>query len=122
MYANDFLFRELLFNLIQNACKYNTSGGKVSIRIDETRAGGFVRVSVADTGIGISEDSISKIFDDFYRAKNARQSDGDGTGLGLAIVKWIIDTHEWEIEVESKLDKGSTFTLIIPTGQIEPGI
>ncbi|HEB29868.1 MAG TPA: HAMP domain-containing histidine kinase [Spirochaetes bacterium] len=121
VYANDFLLRELLFNLIQNACKYNTSGGKVAIRMDETRAGGFVRVSVADTGIGISEDCIAKIFDDFYRAKNAEQSDRDGTGLGLAIVKWIIDTHEWEIEVESELDKGSTFTLIIPRGQTEPG-
>jgi signal transduction histidine kinase len=122
VYANDFLLRELLFNLIQNACKYNTIGGKVSIRIYKTSAGDFIRLSVSDTGIGISEDSISRIFDDFYRAKNAKESDREGTGLGLAMAKWIIDSHEWEIEVESELDKGSTFTLIIPRVRNEPGI
>jgi signal transduction histidine kinase len=58
----------------------------------------------------------------FYRAKNAKESDREGTGLRLAMVKWIIDTHEWEIEVESELDKGSTFTLIIPRVRIEPDI
>jgi signal transduction histidine kinase len=66
VYANDFLLRELLFNLIQNACKYNTIGGKVSIRILKTGADDFIRLSVADTGIGISEDSLSRIFDDFF--------------------------------------------------------
>jgi signal transduction histidine kinase len=61
--------------------------------LQSTRHNGyFIRISVADTGIGISEESISKIFDDFCRAKNAKKFDREGTGLGLALVKWITDT------------------------------
>jgi len=70
-----------------------------------------------DTGIGIPKESISRIFEDFYRAKNAREIEKDGTGLGLAISKRIIDMHKWKIGFISEENKGSTFTVTIPKGE-----
>jgi two-component system phosphate regulon sensor histidine kinase PhoR len=102
----------VLVNLVSNALKYTLPGGKVTVRAEST--GDHVRVSVSDTGVGIPEESLPKIFDRFYRVKDARTRDVMGTGLGLAIVRNIVDAHLGTIEVKSKVGEGTTFTVTLP--------
>lgn len=93
--------------LIDNAVKY-TEEGKVTVRLyTEKNRKVF---SVADTGIGIHRNDLERIFDRFYRADKARHRQG-GTGLGLSIAKWIVDAHRASIDVESKFNEGSKFTV-----------
>lgn len=103
---------ETIANLLINAVKYTPSGGKVALSVKDK--GDLVEILISDTGIGIPEDDLPKIFEEFYRAKNARQIEKDGTGLGLSIAKQVIDRHNGNIWVESKLDKGSTFHIELP--------
>jgi len=102
---------ELITNLLLNAIKYTPHGGKVSISGKDE--GEFVKFKIADSGIGIPEDEIGHIFDEFYRASNAVKTEKDGTGMGLAIAKQIIERHGGEISVESKLEQGTTFTFTL---------
>lgn len=99
-------------NLISNAIKYTPGRGKVWITLGEE--GGFVKATVSDTGIGISQEDLPRIFDRFYRVKTAQTREIIGTGLGLSIVKNIIDAHLGSIHVESDLGRGTTFTLLFP--------
>ncbi|MCS6861618.1 MAG: cell wall metabolism sensor histidine kinase WalK [Abditibacteriales bacterium] len=99
-------------NLISNAIKYTLPNGKVTVRAEST--GSHVRVSVSDTGIGIPEESLPRIFDRFYRVKDPRTRDVMGTGLGLAIVKNIVEAHLGVIEVTSRVGEGTTFTVTLP--------
>jgi len=108
----------MLGNLAGNAVKYNRYGGQV--RISAEPDGPYVKISVADTGIGISKDGVSRLFSEFFREKREATSLITGTGLGLSIVKRIVDFYHGRIAVESELDKGSTFTVWLP-GQ-ESGI
>jgi two-component system sensor histidine kinase VicK len=101
-----------LHNLIGNALKYTPEGGKATVSV-EVREGRLV-VDVADTGIGIGPDDIGRVFDKFYRAKDARVGKIQGTGLGLTLAREVARLHGGDIEVESQLDKGSTFTLTLP--------
>ena len=103
---------QVLFNLVENAIKYNNAGGSVTISARETDRG--VEVSVTDTGIGIPQEDIPRIFERFYRVDKARSRELGGTGLGLSIVKHIVQAHHGEVMVESALDKGSTFRFILP--------
>ncbi|MHC4423600.1 MAG: sensor histidine kinase [Planctomycetota bacterium] len=73
-----------------------------------------IQVDVADTGIGIPQEEQCKIFDEFYRASNAKKVERDGTGLGLSIVKHIVERHGGQIEVESKENSGTRFWLTLP--------
>ena len=98
-------------NLIGNAVKYTPPGGKVIVSLG--RLGNQGRVKVADTGIGIPADALPHLFEEFYRAPNARQF-AVGTGLGLAIVKELVERYGGKIEVESQEGKGSTFTVTFP--------
>jgi len=102
----------LFANLISNAIKYTPESGTVRI-LGAVRDGQLV-VEIQDTGIGMSGEDLKKIFGEFFRAKNAIQRKISGTGLGLAICKRIIDDHHGYIEVESKLDQGSTFRVVLP--------
>ena len=102
----------LITNLIDNAIKYNKQDGRITIKGSE--ADGFVHLSVTDTGIGIAEEDIPRLFEDFFRAKNRNTKKIRGTGLGLAIAAKIIDSHHGRIEVESRLGEGSTFTVFLP--------
>lgn len=99
--------RQVFVNLIQNAIKY-TEKGSVEIYIEEEKKFGLIRVK--DTGIGIPEEDINRIFERFYRVDKARSRAVGGTGLGLAIVKHIIEAHGSKIEVKSKLNEGSEFS------------
>jgi len=110
--ANPDNLEQLMVNLIVNAIKYTPWDGNVRIQIKEKSD--CFEVVVYDTGIGISQEDLSHIFEDFYRAKNAELMEKDGTGLGLSIVKQIIEAHGGEIWVESKVGKGSRFIFALP--------
>jgi signal transduction histidine kinase len=101
-----------LQNLVSNAVKYTPEGGQVTVNaaVEKER----VTVDVTDTGIGINEQEIEKIFDRFYRAKDERVTEIVGSGLGLAIARDVIRLHGGDISVESEPGKGSTFTLTLP--------
>ncbi len=103
---------DVLINLLDNAIKYTPSDGKVEViaNIDYKK----ILVEIKDTGIGIPEDDIHHVFDEFYRAENARIIEKEGTGLGLAITKKIIETYGGNITVESKVNEGTKFTIILP--------
>jgi two-component system phosphate regulon sensor histidine kinase PhoR len=99
-------------NLISNAIKYTPEGGKIWITLSEDA--GFVQATVADTGIGIKKEDLSRIFDKFYRVKTVETRRIVGTGLGLSIVKSIVDAHLGSISVESEEGGGTTFTVLLP--------
>jgi two-component system phosphate regulon sensor histidine kinase PhoR len=100
----------VLINLIHNAIKFTDAGG--SITVSAETEGGNLRVSVADTGIGIPADDLPRIFERFYKADKART--GSGTGLGLAIAKHIVEAHGGAIWAESTEGRGSVFSFSLP--------
>ena len=107
--------RQLLVILVENAIKYNREEGEV--RIELRRDGVWMRVSVADTGLGIADEDLPHIFERFYRSKHARTE--PGTGLGLSIAKWIAESHGGELRVESARGQGTTFTFSMHPAQVD---
>lgn len=108
------MLAQVLVNLVDNAVKYTPEGGRITIRAGVV--GGRLRVSVADTGVGIPEESLSRVFERFYRVDKARAREQGGTGLGLAIVKHIVEAHGGRVWAESEVGRGSTFTFELPVG------
>ena len=104
------LFNRALENIFSNALRYTSDGDTISITADQST--GSVMVSISDTGTGISEKDLEHIYDIFYRGSNSRRE--GSMGIGLSVVKTIIDTHGWKIDVQSKLQEGTTFTITIP--------
>ncbi len=104
--------RQVLINLVDNAVKYNREAGRVMISAESIN--GWLKVSVADSGIGIPVQDLPRIFERFYRVDKARSRDLGGTGLGLSIVKHIVEAHGGRVSVASVLNQGSTFTFTIP--------
>jgi signal transduction histidine kinase len=104
----------IMNNLVSNAVKYTRRG---QVRIQAERTNGFARVIVSDTGIGIPEDAIPELFQEFYRAPNAKDLAETGTGLGLAIIKDLVERYDGTIEVESKVGEGTVFTLMLPLAE-----
>lgn len=102
---------QVILNLLSNAIKYNHEGGKIVIKVVENDRN--VVISVADTGLGISPESLPHLFNKFYRVPGM-ENKTPGTGLGLSICKRIIETHDGVIEVQSALGKGSIFTVRLP--------
>jgi signal transduction histidine kinase len=111
IFGNQFSIEEMLTNLLLNSIKYTPESG--TVEINATNHGEGILVEVADTGIGIPEGEQKQIFDEFYRASNARNIERDGTGLGLSIVKHIVNRHGGKIEVESKNGCGTKFRLTL---------
>ena len=109
--------KEILVNILSNAIKYTPDGGSVIVNVDELPCDepGYMRVRtrVSDTGIGMSEDYLTKIFEAFTREQNTTKSKIAGTGLGMSIVKKYVDLLGGTIEIESELGKGSTFTVTL---------
>ena len=103
---------EIFNNLISNAINYSPQGGRVSV--SAKGLGAYMEIRVEDTGVGITEEELPKIFDKFYRVKNPKTRQVIGTGLGLAIVKGVVDAHQGSIQVESIPDKGTTFKILLP--------
>lgn len=102
---------KILFNLLSNAFKYTKTGQ--SIHVELIKKNDTVQIKVADTGVGISEDDLSKVFDRFYQVNNREMN--LGSGVGLAFTKRLVELHHGEITAESAQEKGSTFTVTIPT-------
>lgn len=101
-----------LQNIVDNAMKYTLPGGKVTIIIQ--RQGDYIEVKISDTGVGIPQADLAKLFSKFFRASNVIHLQTDGSGLGLFIVKSIIMRHGGQIWVDSIEGKGTTFTVVIP--------
>ena len=103
---------EMVYNLIDNAIKYNVQNGSVDVDIKNVMESKRVILTVRDTGIGIPENEKERIFERFYRIDKSRSKQNGGTGLGLSIVKHAAKYHEASIIVNSEVGKGSTFTVI----------
>jgi len=99
-------------NLISNAVKYTLPGGRVQVKMEALD--GEIHVAVQDSGIGIPEEALPRLFQEFYRAPNAKELAAEGTGLGLAITKDMIQRFEGRITVESKVGVGTTFHVFLP--------
>jgi two-component system phosphate regulon sensor histidine kinase PhoR len=108
---------QVMTNLLDNAIKFTPAGGRIRVawlKQEEKEKGG-VEIAVADTGIGIPEEDLPRLFERFYRVDKARSRELGGTGLGLAIVKHIVRAHGGEVRVESVLNQGTTFLFELPT-------
>lgn len=101
-------------NLVMNAIKYNKEKGKIIIECRELPEKNSIMVSVSDTGIGIPEEDLSKVFRIFERGRNARKNLNGSLGLGLSLVKQIVDDHDGEIQLTSTVDVGTTIHVILP--------
>lgn len=110
--ANVSLLEQALINLLDNAIKYSEAGGRVDVQA--VQSGEETVLSVRDTGCGISEEHLPRIFERFYRVDRARSRALGGTGLGLSIVKHIATLHGGRVSVESTLGKGSCFSIHLP--------
>jgi len=108
---------QIIFNLVENGIKYNISGGKLTISL--TREDDNAILKIADTGMGIPEEAVDHVFERFYRVDKARSRKSGGSGLGLAIVRNLVERHRGEISLESRLEVGTTFTVIFPVFDIE---
>lgn len=102
-------------NLLDNAIKYNTANGQVTVSVRKIKDKPYVQVSVKDTGLGIPPEDIKKLFGKFFRSSNALTKETTGSGLGLYITRNIIRRHGGEIKVESELNRGTTFSFTLPT-------
>jgi signal transduction histidine kinase/predicted metal-dependent phosphoesterase TrpH len=116
--CNEPFLQRAITNLISNAFKFTPEGGRVEVSVipyfRKGRDGGVLEISVKDTGIGIPEEDIEKIFEPFYRGKNATME--SGKGLGLFFVKEVVDLHGGKILVQSEPNKGSIFSILLPVG------
>ncbi len=106
---------QVVINLVSNAIKYTSRGGNVSIEV--ANGGPMVSMAVSDTGIGIMQEDLPRIFERFYRVDKARSRQSGGTGLGLSIVKNIVEAHGGEVRVASEFNRGSCFTVSLPSGK-----
>ena len=106
--------RQLILNITENGLKYTPAGGEVALKVKGDRDQGVVRLFVSDTGVGIPQKDLKRVFDRFFRVDTARSRETGGTGLGLSICQWIAHAHEGQIAVESTVGKGSTFTVTLP--------
>jgi signal transduction histidine kinase len=118
--GNEIAFREAITNLLFNAIKYTPDGGV--IRVKTENQAGALAVEITDTGIGIPEGEQARIFEEFYRAANARQMERDGDGLGLSLVKRIIDIHGGTINFTSRLGEGTTFRITLSPAVSESAV
>jgi cell cycle sensor histidine kinase DivJ len=108
-------FRQIVLNLVSNAIKFTERGGTVTVSAAVEGARLVLRVS--DTGVGISEDDLKRLGDPFFQAGKTYQRRHEGTGLGLSIVKSLVGLHGGEISVQSKIDQGTTVTVMLPLAQ-----
>ena len=117
IYGNQSYITELFLNLMDNAIKYNHEGGSLNVKVGIENGKAFAVFS--DTGIGISDEHQSRVFERFYRVDKSRSKKIGGTGLGLSIVKHIVAYHSGEIQLESEPEKGTTITVKLPFNEPE---
>ncbi len=107
------LLEQLMENLVSNAIKYTPEGGEVEVRFEQETPGG-VRITVRDSGIGIPAADQDRLFQEFYRASNAREMTAEGTGLGLVLVQQTVDRHDGTLELVSAEGQGTTIVVRLP--------
>lgn len=117
IYGNQSYITELFLNLMDNAVKYNHEGGSLKVKVGIENGKAFAVFS--DTGIGISDEHQSRVFERFYRVDKSRSKKIGGTGLGLSIVKHIVAYHSGKIQLESEPEKGTTITVKLPFNEPE---
>jgi two-component system sensor histidine kinase/response regulator len=115
LYGDPKCLKEAFLNLLNNAITYNREGGSVTVAVKEQ--GGDLAVEVSDTGIGISQENLPFIFDEFFRVKSKETQHITGTGLGLPIARKIIEAHNGYVKVASEPGKGTTFSIFLPKAQ-----
>ena len=108
---------EMVYNLCENAVKYNRPGGRVWV--DVRQAADHVELCVKDTGIGIPQDSQTRVFERFYRVDKARSRESGGTGLGLSIAREILSQHRGEIKIDSVYGEGTDVRITLPAAPPE---
>ena len=113
IYADKVMMRQMLRIFLDNSRKYTPQGGMIIL--SSKRRENRILLTIADTGIGISEEDLPKVFERFFRVDSARSKEVPGSGLGLAIAKYIAAQHDIEISLDSKIGEGTTVTLTIPT-------
>jgi two-component system sensor histidine kinase BaeS len=106
--------KQVIINLIGNAVRILPAGGMVRLNLTEKPELKSVEITIADNGPGIGEEQLKYIFDRFYRTDSSRSRDDGGTGLGLSIVKGYVEAHDGTIKVESELNKGTRFIILLP--------
>jgi len=115
MYSDETRLRQSMLNLISNACKFTENGTvTISANLTETSMGESVAFQVRDTGIGMTEDQLAKVFEEFKQASDDTTSKFGGTGLGLSITKVLVEMMGGELKVESEPEKGTLFTIVLP--------
>ncbi len=104
---------QVLINILSNSVKYTPDSGQISVQASK-RDDNMIEIVIADNGIGIPKEDLSRIFERFYRVEKSRTSETGGTGLGLAIAKEIVNAHAGDIVIESRLEKGTKVTITLP--------
>ena len=112
-YADERSVKQIIFNLLSNAVKYTPNGGEIRVDAGRDTGGGFL-ITVSDTGVGIPEDQIPRLFRPFERMDDGYTCSSSGTGLGLSIVERLMDCHGGRVAMESRIDHGTTVTLWFP--------
>jgi two-component system sensor histidine kinase/response regulator len=115
VHGNREYLKQAITNLISNGIHYNKEGGMVTV--STTEENGCLKVEISDTGIGISQENLYFIFDEFFRVKSKESQGVTGSGLGLPIAKRIIEAHDGSIKVVSELGKGTTFSVLLPKAE-----
>jgi signal transduction histidine kinase len=107
---------QLFDNLLTNAIKYNRQGGKICVSLDQDSE--FIFTHIADTGVGISHQSLKEVFTRHFQEKTKPLGNAKGLGIGLSLVQEIVKLHRGDIQIESELGKGSAFTVRFPKSPI----
>ena len=103
---------QVLHNVLENSMRYSTPGGTVRVRLSRTPD--EARIEVIDSGVGIPERDLPFVFERFFRSDRARRAYSGGSGLGLSIVRWIVEAHKGKVEIESRVDQGTTVRVRLP--------
>ena len=113
VYVDRHMWEQIVLNLLSNAFKFTFEG---TIRVELSRSGDRVALSVSDTGVGIPEHELSRVFERFHRVEGTQGRTHEGSGIGLALVQDLVRLHGGEVRVASRIGEGTTFTIFIPTG------
>ena len=113
--ADQQLIKQAVRILVDNSIKYTPAGGKIQLKVKKEND--KVKIQVQDSGIGIAPEDVPRVFDRFYRSDESRARKTGGSGLGLAIARWIVDYHDGDYEVLSRVDIGTRITLVFPAAR-----
>jgi len=117
VYIDENRLSAVFFNIIDNAIRYNIKNGRILVSVFPVESKPFINISISDTGVGIPAVDLQKLFQKLHRGSNVVQIEPNGSGLGLYIAKNIVEQHGGKIEVTSEVNRGTTFSVLIPTNK-----